>query len=60
MEIGNKVKIEFGINDPLNRQGQVGQIIKIKEIDEDEAEVSVLFPDGIVGKYFNNCLIVIR
>lgn len=60
MEIGSIVKIEFGINDPLERQGQTGQVIKIKEIDEDDTEVSVLFSDGITGIYYKNCLISIK
>lgn len=60
MNIGDFVKIEFGISDRLNRQGQFGKVVKIKEIDDDELEVWVLFSDGETGKYFENCLIKIK
>lgn len=60
MEIDNIVKVEFEISDPLNRQGQIGKVINIKEIDEEESEISVLFSDGITGVYFNNCLIPLK
>lgn len=59
MEIGNIVKVEFGITDPLERQGQIGKVIRITETDED-TEVSVLFSDGITGRYFENCLVKIK
>ncbi|AWL78649.1 hypothetical protein DKB58_06675 [Capnocytophaga canimorsus] len=60
MNIGDFVKVAFEITDPLNKQGQIGQIIRIKAIDEDEAEVSVLFPEGVTGVYYDNCLIVLK
>lgn len=59
MNIGDFVKVEFEITDPLNRQGQVGRVIRIKP-DGYEAEVSVLFPDGVTGVYYDNCLIVLK
>lgn len=60
MNIGDFVKVSFEITDPLSRQGQIGKVIRIKEVGEDEAEVSVLFSDGVTGVYYDNCLIVIK
>lgn len=57
MNIGDFVKVDFRISDPKNKQGQVGQVIKIKEIDEDNTEVVVLFVDDTTGIYDSKCLI---
>lgn len=60
MEIGNIVKVEFDITDPLERQGQIGKVIKIRETEDYDVEISVLFSDGITGVYFENCLTIIK
>lgn len=60
MEIGNIVKVEFGVKDPLEKQGQVGKVIEIKETEDSELEVSVVFSDGETGVYFEDCLTIIK
>lgn len=60
MYIGDFVKIEFDITDPIGKQGQIGKIIKIHLIDEEEAEVSALFDDKQVGIYQSNCIILLK
>lgn len=56
MKVGDKVRVAFGITDPLKRFGETGEIVKITMID-DEQQMSVQFADGVVGLYFENCLI---
>lgn len=60
MKTGDLVKIEFGISDPLKRQGQTGKIIAIESIDEDDVVVKVRFEDGVEGEYFENCVSLIN
>lgn len=49
---GKKVKIDnFLTSDPLKKQGQPGTIIKVKIIDEENADVTIKFEDGISGVY---------
>lgn len=49
---GKKVIIDnFLTTDPFNKRGEVGTITKITEIDEESADVTIEFQDGIIGLY---------
>jgi hypothetical protein len=50
--INKTVKIEnFLTFDPINKQGQQGKVISVNEIDEENADVTILFEDGSRGVY---------
>jgi len=50
--ISQKVQIDnFLTNDPKNKQGEKGTIISINEIDEDNADFTIKFEDGVIGVY---------
>ena len=46
IKVGDKVKIDPLTNDPINKEGQTGKVIKI-----DKDIVTVEFKDNKVGKY---------
>jgi len=49
---GKKVIIDrFLTTDPFNKRGEVGTITNVKVIDEENADVTINFPDGIIGVY---------
>ena len=41
----------FLTTDPFKKRGQVGTVTKAEEIDEDNADVTIQFEDGTIGKY---------
>lgn len=50
--IGKKVKIDqFLTTDPFNKRGENGIVTDIKIIDEESADVTIVFEDGVVGLY---------
>ncbi|WP_310560384.1 hypothetical protein [Flavobacterium sp.] len=50
--IGKKVMIDqFLTSDPFNKRGEKGIVIDIKIIDEDSADVTIEFEDGVIGVY---------
>lgn len=50
--LNQKVKIDnFLTSDPFNKRGQIGTVINVLEIDEDNADVSIQFEDGSTGLY---------
>jgi hypothetical protein len=50
--LNKTVKIDnFLTFDPLNKQGENGKVIKVNEIDEENADVTILFEDGSKGMY---------
>lgn len=49
---GKKVMIDrFLTTDPFNKRGEVGTVNNIKVIDEDNADFTIKFSDGILGVY---------
>lgn len=49
---GKKVMIDqFLTTDPFNKRGEIGIVTKIKIIDEENADVTIMFEDGVVGLY---------
>lgn len=53
--IGKKVIIDqFLTTDPFNKRGKEGTVIDIKIIDEDSADVTIEFEDGVIGLYQSN------
>lgn len=50
--ISKKVKIEqFLTTDPFQKRGETGTVIEVLEIDEENADVTIEFEDGIIGMY---------
>ena len=50
--LDKKAQIDnFLTNDPKNKQGEIGTIISIKEIDDEDYEFRIKFDDGVVGIY---------
>lgn len=50
--LNKKAQIDFGLtSDPKNKQGKIGTIIKVLEIDEENADFSIMFEDGVIGVY---------
>lgn len=49
---GKKVIIDrFLTTDPFNKRGEVGTVTNLKIIDEETADVTIIFEDGVVGLY---------
>ena len=49
---GRKVMIDrFLTTDPFNKRGQIGIVINVKVIDEDDVEITINFEDGVNGLY---------
>lgn len=49
---GKQVIIDrFLTTDPFNKRGEVGTVTNVKVIDEDNADVTIDFKDGVVGVY---------
>lgn len=56
MKTGQIVKVdEFLTTDPYEKKGQSGEIIAVEN-----DIVTVEFSDGVIGKYFDNALILIE
>lgn len=50
--INKKVKVNpFLTYDPFNKSGEIGTVIKVNIIDEENADVTILFNDGNIGNY---------
>jgi len=50
--LNQSVQIDnFLTTDPFNKRGEVGIVTKVEEIDEDNADVTIQFEDGTIGKY---------
>jgi len=50
--ISKKVKIDnFLTTDPFEKRGEIGTIVGISEIDEENADITIQFEDGVVGMY---------
>lgn len=56
MKTGDLVKVMYGITDPKNKQGEVGEVIKMEVLDEDNILVWIRFEDEVEGVYDINCL----
>lgn len=49
---GKTVKIDqFLTSDPYNKRGKTGIVTDIKIIDEESADVTIKFEDGVIGLY---------
>jgi hypothetical protein len=49
---GKTVKIDqFLTSDPFNKRGETGTITDVKIIDEENADVTIKFEDGVIGLY---------
>lgn len=49
---GKKVMIDrFLTTDPFNKRGEVGTVTNVKVIDEESADVTIEFQDGVIGLY---------
>ena len=49
---GKTVKIDqFLTSDPYNKRGETGIVTDIKIIDEESADVTIKFEDGVIGLY---------
>lgn len=49
---GKKVIIDrFLTTDPFNKRGETGVVTNVKIIDEENADVTIEFEDGIIGLY---------
>lgn len=58
---GKKVKIDqFLTSDPFNKRGEEGIVIDIKIIDEESADVTIEFEDGVIGVYENDTFEVVE
>lgn len=50
--LNKKAQIDFRLTfDTKNKQGKIGTIIKVLEIDEENADFSIKFDDGVIGVY---------
>ena len=58
---GKKVMIDkFLTTDPFNKRGEIGTVSDVIIIDEDSAEVTIKFKDGVIGVYDNNTFEVVK
>ena len=58
---GKKVIIDrFLTTDPFNKRGEFGIVSDVKIIDEDSAEVTIKFEDGVIGVYDNDTFEVVK
>ena len=49
---GKTVKIDqFLTSDPYNKRGKTGIVTDIRIIDEESADVTIKFEDGVIGLY---------
>jgi hypothetical protein len=57
---GKTVKIDRSLtSDPFNKRGKTGVITAVKIIDDENADVTIEFEDGVIGLYqFGNFEIV--